>query len=95
MLIRMFVVQNVNTQQLISSSHESSSSSPIDELPYQLRLSKMFSKSLGRMDHLRPHWFSATADPDPQSLTIATVLTMDEWPNLIRLAEQWNGNVHG
>lgn len=90
----MFVVQNVNSQTMISSSsHGSSASSPIDELSYQLRLSKMFSKSLGRMDHLRPHWFSATVDPDPQSLTLATVLTMDEWPNLIRLAEQWKGNI--
>ncbi|KAI7886103.1 hypothetical protein K492DRAFT_178273 [Lichtheimia hyalospora FSU 10163] len=86
------LLQNVNSQTLISSSSHASTS-PIDELSYPLRLSKMFSKSMGRMDHLRPHWFSAIVDPDPQSLTVATVLTMDEWPYLIRLAEQWNGPI--
>ena len=65
--------------------------SPLNTLTYQLRLSKMFSKSLIRMDHLRPYWFTSTATPSPDQLGISTILTMDEWPHLVHLAEIWQG----
>ncbi|KAI8149398.1 hypothetical protein BJV82DRAFT_504824 [Fennellomyces sp. T-0311] len=67
--------------------------SSLNTLSYQLRLSKMFSKSLIRMDHLRPYWFTASAAPTSDQLTIATTLTMDEWPHLVRLAEIWQGAI--
>lgn len=74
-----------------SPSSPNNELSPLNDLSYQLRLSKMFSKSLVRMDHLRPYWFTATHTPAPNSLTLATVVTMDEWSALANLAETWQG----
>ncbi|KAI9321297.1 hypothetical protein BX666DRAFT_1850805 [Dichotomocladium elegans] len=68
-----------------------SSSSPLSLLPQQLRLSKMFSKSLLRMNHIRPYWASASVTPSEDSLTIVTVLDMDDWDHLVHLAEIWQG----
>lgn len=65
--------------------------SPLNSVTTSLRLGKMFSKSMVRMDHIRPYWF--TASTPPTGLTLTTVLTMDEWSDLIRLAEQWQGPI--
>lgn len=76
---------------LLPPSPNNNELSPLNDLSYQIRLSKMFSKSLVRMDHLRPYWFTATHTPAPNSLTLATVVTMDEWSSLANLAETWQG----
>lgn len=77
---------------VMASFQDNNELSPLNDLSYQIRLSKMFSKSLVRMDHLRPYWFTATHTPAPDSLTLATVVTMDEWSDLANLAETWQGN---
>lgn len=51
----------------------------------------MFSKSLIQTDHIRPQWFTAAITPTPDRVTLVTVLTMDEWPHLARLAEVYKG----
>lgn len=65
--------------------------SPLNDLTYRLRLSKMFSKSLIQTDHIRPQWFTASLAPAPDDVTLVTVLTMDEWPHLAHLAELYKG----
>ncbi|KAI8393793.1 uncharacterized protein BYT42DRAFT_488413, partial [Radiomyces spectabilis] len=60
----------------------------------QLRISKMFSKSSTHMDHVRPFWFTATTQPKAEALTLTTVLTLDEWDQLKRLTEIWQGTSH-
>ncbi|KAI9256481.1 hypothetical protein BDA99DRAFT_516525 [Phascolomyces articulosus] len=87
------LVQDMNHIQKQQQFNLPDGLSPLNTLTYQLRLSKMFSKSLIRMDHLRPYWFTATASPTSDQITIATILTMDEWPHLVRLAEIWQGPI--
>ncbi|KAI9319024.1 hypothetical protein BX666DRAFT_1922330 [Dichotomocladium elegans] len=54
----------------------------------------MFSKSIIRMDHFRPRWFSASDSPaTDDEVTLATILNMDQWPHLAHLAEVWQGPI--
>jgi hypothetical protein len=63
--------------------------SKLNALDTQLRLSKMFSKSLRQPDNVRPFWL--TASEPATRLSIATVLTLDDMDSLELMATNWRG----
>ncbi|KAI8096571.1 uncharacterized protein BX664DRAFT_324290 [Halteromyces radiatus] len=66
-------------------------SSKLNLLNTQLRLSKMFSKSLRQPDNVRPFWMTATEPPT--SICITTVLTLDDMDSLEIMATHWQGSI--
>ncbi|KAG2200358.1 hypothetical protein INT47_002272, partial [Mucor saturninus] len=67
--------------------------SSLDELSTQIRLSKMFSKSIVNNDVIRPYWFTASIKPSKDALTLTTVFTLQEWESLTQLAEAYEGPI--
>ncbi|KAG0171120.1 hypothetical protein DFQ28_001569 [Apophysomyces sp. BC1034] len=65
----------------------------LDDIPHTLWISKIFSKSGMKFDHVRPHWFTATDASHSHTVTLATVLTPEDWPHLVRLASLWQGPI--
>ncbi|KAI8338933.1 hypothetical protein BC941DRAFT_421647 [Chlamydoabsidia padenii] len=57
----------------------------------QLRLGKMFSKSLQQPDNVRPFWFKAKSPITPIGIT--TVLTLDDMDSLETMASHWQGSI--
>ncbi|KAI9018516.1 hypothetical protein CLU79DRAFT_760665 [Phycomyces nitens] len=53
----------------------------------------MLSKSLIKSEHIRPYWFLAESTPAPDALTLATVMTLDEWADLVHIANLWKGPI--
>jgi hypothetical protein len=85
--------QDINIPPLPSSPSSLSSlpSSKLNLLNTQLRLSKMFSKSLQQPDNVRPFWFTASEPPTPIGIT--TILTLDDMEYLDTIATYWKGKV--
>lgn len=65
----------------------------MDELSTEIRLSKMFSKSVVNHDLIRPYWFTASIKPSKEALTLTTVFTLQDWESLIQLAEAYEGSL--
>ncbi|KAI8339172.1 hypothetical protein BC941DRAFT_512395 [Chlamydoabsidia padenii] len=65
--------------------------SKLNNLNTQLRLSKMFSKSLQQPDNVRPFWF--TASGPATHICITTVMTLDDMDSLERMAIHWKGSI--
>lgn len=63
----------------------------LDEILPETRISKMFSKSIVNNDYIRPHWFTASIKPSKEALTLTTVVTLEEWDHLTKLAELYEG----
>lgn len=56
-----------------------------------LKFSKMFSSSLFAIESIKPYYFRATSIPQPQDISLITHITVATWPQLERLAENWQG----
>ncbi|KAL0080174.1 hypothetical protein J3Q64DRAFT_1753038 [Phycomyces blakesleeanus] len=53
----------------------------------------MLSKSLVKSEHIRPYWFLSDATPAQDALTLATVMTLDQWSDLVHIANLWQGPI--
>ena len=69
-----------------------SSFSQLDEILPETRLSKMFSKSTVNKDFIRPFWFTSSIKPVKDALTLTTVVKLEEWDHLTKLAELYEGS---
>jgi len=58
-----------------------------------LKFSKMFSSSLFAIESIKPYYFRATSIPQPQDISLITHITVATWPQLERLAENWQGPI--
>lgn len=72
---------------------QQSSISMLDEILPETRLSKMFSKSTVNNDFIRPYWFTASIKPGKDALTLTTVATLQDWDDLTKLAELYEGPI--
>ncbi|KAI8063588.1 hypothetical protein BC940DRAFT_327304 [Gongronella butleri] len=61
-------------------------------MTHGLAMSKLFAKANYKSSHaVQPYWIKAAYTPDPDSITATTVVTIDTWKELERLAERWKG----
>ncbi|KAG0169626.1 hypothetical protein DFQ28_003825 [Apophysomyces sp. BC1034] len=66
----------------------------VDKMTHGLKMSKMFSKSYYQAtDGVKPYWLKGSETPSEQDLTIITTVTPATWPELVRLAERWQGPI--
>ncbi|KAI8967739.1 hypothetical protein BDF20DRAFT_898960 [Mycotypha africana] len=68
-------------------------SSQFNEITPQIRLSKMFSKSVVSQDLIRPYWFTSSIQPSKEALTLTTVVEWKELEALVRLAQVYEGPI--
>ncbi|KAF7724897.1 hypothetical protein EC973_000556 [Apophysomyces ossiformis] len=71
----------------------SAANASLNDIPHSLWLSKIFNKAGPKFDHIRPYWFSCSEITDAETLSLATVLTPEDWPHLAELASLWRGPI--
>ncbi|KAF7732120.1 hypothetical protein EC973_006375 [Apophysomyces ossiformis] len=66
----------------------------LNNMTHGLKMSKMFSKSYYQVTNgVKPYWLKASETPAEEDLTIITTVTPTTWPELVRLAERWQGPI--
>lgn len=65
--------------------------SHLDSMSSRLKFSKIFSSSTLAIDNIQPYYLRATSTPENQDISLITHITVASWPQLERLAENWQG----
>ena len=65
--------------------------SHLDNMSNSLKFSKVFSNSAFAIENIQPYYFRATSTPLPEDISLITHITVASWPQLERLAENWQG----
>jgi hypothetical protein len=65
--------------------------SHLDDMTNTLKFSKIFSSSAFSIESIKPYYFRASSVPQPQDISIITHISVASWPQLERLAENWQG----
>lgn len=67
--------------------------SHLDSMSSRLKFSKIFSSSTLAIDNIQPYYLRATSTPENQDISLITHITVASWPQLERLAENWQGPI--
>ncbi|CAO3683286.1 unnamed protein product [Umbelopsis ramanniana] len=67
--------------------------SHLDNMSNTLKFSKVFSNSAFAIENIQPYYFRATSTPLPEDISLITHITVASWPQLERLAENWQAPI--
>ncbi|RIB15017.1 Glycosyltransferase Family 49 protein [Gigaspora rosea] len=78
----------------INRTYDTNNTSPLSEMTNEYRFLKLHSESsqLSR-DNIFPFYFRSELTPEENDITVTTFVTQDNYDDLVRLAEAWQGPI--
>ncbi|KAI8370358.1 velvet factor-domain-containing protein [Radiomyces spectabilis] len=68
--------------------------SMLNTMAHGLKMSKLFSKTeYAAAENVQPFWLKSAQPPMPDDVSIVTAVTLNTWPELVRLAQHWKGPI--